>query len=124
MRERGPVLRVALRHGSLMKSANQEPALTIGELTIDFARRVVTIRGEETHLTPIEYRLLTTLARNLGMVLTHRQLLQEVWGPAYTTQTQYLRVYMAQLRQKLEETPARPRYLVTEPGVGYRLKSE
>ena len=78
--------------------------------------------GVEVHLTPNEYKLLTVLMKNAGRVLTHRQLLKEVWGPAYATQTQYLRVYMVQLRHKLEIDSARPKYLVTEPGVGYRLK--
>ena len=76
------------------------------------------------HLTPTEFKLLATLVRNAGKVVTHRQLLKEAWGPAYAAQTQYLRVYMGQLRHKLEPDPARPRYLVTEPGVGYRLKLE
>ncbi len=78
----------------------------------------------EVHLTPIEYKLLVALIKHAGMVLTHKQLLDQVWGPGHAHQMQYLRVYMAQLRQKLEENPAHPRYLVTEPGVGYRLKSE
>ena len=76
------------------------------------------------HLTPTEYRLLTTLVRHAGRVLTHRQLLKEVWGANYVDQTHYLRVYMAQLRQKIEGDPARPRLLLTEPGVGYRLRDE
>ena len=80
------------------------------------------MRGAEARLTPIEYRLLTTLARHLGRVLTHEQLLREVWGPGYTSQHHYLRVYMAQLRHKIERDPARPRLLLTEPGVGYRLR--
>ena len=82
------------------------------------------VSGKEVHLTPIEYKLLTMLVRYAGKVLTHRQLLKEVWGPAYADQAHYLRVYMAQLRRKLEADPARPRYLLTEPGVGYRLASE
>ncbi len=80
--------------------------------------------GEEKRLTPTEYRLLATLVRHAGKVLTHRQLLKEAWGAAYVAQTQYLRVYMGQLRRKLEPDSARPRYLVTEPGVGYRLRLE
>ena len=78
----------------------------------------------EVHLTPTEYKLLATLVRHAGRVVTHRQLLREVWGPPYVEHTQYLRVFMGQLRHKLEENPARPRYLVNEPGVGYRLKAE
>jgi two-component system, OmpR family, KDP operon response regulator KdpE len=82
------------------------------------------VRDHEVRLTPIEYRLLTTLVRHAGRVMTHRQLLQEVWGPGYTEQTEYLRVYMKHLRHKLEADPARPRLLLTEPGVGYRLQAE
>jgi two-component system KDP operon response regulator KdpE len=84
----------------------------------------VTLHGEPVHLTPIEYRLLITLVRHAGRILTHQQLLKEVWGPNQTEQSQYLRVYVAQLRRKLEQNPARPRYLLTEPGVGYRLASD
>jgi two-component system KDP operon response regulator KdpE len=95
---------------------------TTGELKVDLARRQVFVSEREVHLTPIEYKLLTTLAKNAGFVITHRQLLKEVWGPGSADQTQYLRVYMAQLRHKLEADPSRPVYLVTEPGVGYRLR--
>jgi two-component system KDP operon response regulator KdpE len=84
----------------------------------------VFVRGAEAHLTPIEYKLLTTLIRNAGKVLTHRQLLKEVWGPQRVDETHYLRVFMANLRRKLELEPARPRYLLTEQGVGYRFASE
>jgi two-component system KDP operon response regulator KdpE len=90
-------------------------------LTVDMARRVVTVRGEPVKLTPTEYSLLKLLIQNAGRVLTREQLLREVWGPAYITETHYLRVYMAQLRQKLEVDPANPTILVTEQGVGYRL---
>jgi len=83
----------------------------------------VFLGDEEVHLTPIEYRLLTTLVKHAGKVLTHRQLLKEVWGPDSVLQTHYLRVYMAQLRRKIESDPTRPQYLRTEPGVGYRLAS-
>ena len=82
------------------------------------------VAGKAVHLTPIEYRLLATLIRHAGKILTHQHLLTEVWGPNQTDQAQYLRVYVAQLRRKLERDPARPRYLLTEPGVGYRLASE
>ena len=92
-----------------------------GDLRIDLVKREVLCRGEEVHLTPTEYKLLSALVRCEGKVVTHRQLLVEVWGANYADQTHYLRVYMAQLRQKLERDPARPRQLTTEPGVGYRL---
>jgi two-component system KDP operon response regulator KdpE len=82
------------------------------------------VRGQEVHLTPIEYKLFATLIKHAGVVVTHRQLLREVWGPSSSDHTHYLRVYMAQLRHKLENEPSRPKYLLTEPGVGYRLKSE
>ena len=114
-------MRAALRRGR-DGSEPEDGVVEFGELRIDFARRSVTLAGVEVKLTPIEYRLLTSLARRPDRVMTHEQLLREVWGPAYTTQHHYLRVYMAQLRQKLERTPARPRLLLTEPGVGYRLR--
>lgn len=115
-------IRVALRHAARAEDGNTTCA--VGELTLDFERRRVTIAGREVHLTPIEYRLLTMLARHPGKVVTHRQLLDEVWGPGHAAAAHYLRVYMGQLRRKLESTPARPRYLVTELGVGYRLADE
>ena len=117
-------IRVALRHTSRAGQETPEPSLVVGELRIDLDKRQVFVGDTEVHLTPNEYKLLTVLMKNAGRVLTHRQLLKEVWGPAYATQTQYLRVYMVQLRHKLEVDSARPRYLVTEPGVGYRLKVE
>jgi two-component system, OmpR family, KDP operon response regulator KdpE len=113
-------LRVALRHVSRAGGA-ESARLAIGALDIDLEKRRVTRDGETVHLTPIEYRLLTELARNAGKVLTHSHLLRQVWGPGYAQQSHYLRVYMAQLRRKLESDPARPRYLLTEPGVGYRF---
>jgi two-component system, OmpR family, KDP operon response regulator KdpE len=97
------------------------PVLESGSLRIDMARRRVSVRGIAVSLTPIEYRLLSTLARHAGRVLTHEFLLREVWGPSSTDQRHYLRVYMAQLRQKLEADPSRPTVLMTEPGVGYRM---
>ena len=115
-------IRVALRHASRSKEESTEPVLRNGELEIDLDKRRVLARGDEVHLTPNEYKLLAYLMKHAGKVLTHRQLLKEVWGAAYASQTHYLRVYMVQLRHKLESDPARPRYLVTEPGVGYRLK--
>ncbi len=95
-----------------------------GDLKVDLSARRVFVSDAEVHLTPIEYKLLTTLIRNAGKVLTHRQLLKEVWGPDQVQETHYLRVFMANLRRKLETDPARPRYLLTEQGVGYRLASE
>jgi len=116
-------LRVALRH--LQQAARPgEPVLEVGALRIDLSRREVTLGGAPVRLTPIEYRLLALLARHAGRVLTHRQILREVWGPGQEAQTHYLRVYMAQLRRKLEAESARPRLLITEPGVGYRLRGE
>lgn len=116
-------IRVSLRHA--VKAASDEQAVfTAGDLRVDMAKRQVTVRGGEIHLTKREYRLLTTLIKHAGRVVTHRQLLQEVWGPGYETELPYLRVYMGQLRRKLEPDPARPCLLLTEPGVGYRLKAE
>ena len=96
----------------------------MGELFVDLARRQVRVGENEVHLTPNEYKLLTTLIHHAGKVVTHRQLLREVWGPGYNEESHYLRVYMGQLRHKLEADPMRPRYLLTEPGVGYRLAAE
>ena len=93
-------------------------------MKVDLARRQVMVANEEVHLTPIEYNLLKTLVQHAGKVVTQTQLLKEVWGPAYAEESHYLRVYMSQLRRKIEIDPARPRYLLTEPGVGYRLKVE
>ena len=117
-------IRVALRHSARAGQERSEPILTVGELSVDLEKRSVHVAGKEVHLTPTEYKLLAILLKNAGKVLTHRQLLKEVWGPGYANNTQYLRVYMVQLRHKLEQDAARPRYLLTEPGVGYRLKSE
>ena len=97
------------------------PGVVFGEVAVDLARRLVTRAGEPVHLTPIEYRLLGLLIANAGRVLTHRQILQEVWGPSHAQDTHYLRVYMTGLRRKLEVDPNRPRHLRTESGVGYRL---
>ena len=98
-----------------------EPVFRFGDVEIDRAARLVRRAGAEVHLTPTEYRLLTVLAGNAGRVLTHRQLLREVWGPSHADQSHYLRVYMGQLRQKLEADAAQPRHLLTETAVGYRL---
>jgi two-component system KDP operon response regulator KdpE len=96
----------------------------MGELRIDLSARQVTVNGREVHLTPNEFKLITVLVRNAGKVLTHQQLLREVWGPGSASETHYVRVYMNQLRQKLEKDAARPAYLLTEAGVGYRLASQ
>jgi len=114
-------LRAALRRRARSESETAAGTIEVGRLRIDFDRRSVALGGAPVSLTPIEYRLLTTLARHAGRVLTHAYLLREVWGPSYTNQHHYLRVYMAQLRHKLEADPARPRLLMTETGVGYRM---
>jgi two-component system, OmpR family, KDP operon response regulator KdpE len=114
-------IRVALRHAA--RNDVGESLFKMGTIHVDLGRRQVTKGEQEVHLTPIEYKLLTTLIKYDGRVITHRQLLKEVWGPNAADQTQYLRVYMGQLRHKLEDTPSRPQFLTTEPGVGYRLKS-
>jgi two-component system, OmpR family, KDP operon response regulator KdpE len=98
--------------------------LTLGPTAIDLEKRRVSKGGEEVHLTAIEFRLLATLAKHLDMVVTHKQLLQEVWGPTHVEDTHYLRVYMKQLREKLEANPVQPKYLLTETGVGYRLVAD
>jgi two-component system, OmpR family, KDP operon response regulator KdpE len=117
-------MRAALRHASRSAADVVEAVFILGELKIDLGRRQVFVSEIERHLTPIEYKLLTTLVRHAGKVLTHRQLLKEVWGPLHVEEGHYLRVYMRQLRNKLEKTPAHPRYLVTELGVGYRLRTD
>ncbi len=103
------------------RPADAGPVLRFGDVELDLARRQVQRQGQPVHLTPIEYRLLTYLAANAGRVLTQRQLLAEVWGPNHTEHAHYLRVYMTNLRRKLEADPAQPRYLLTASGVGYRL---
>jgi two-component system KDP operon response regulator KdpE len=115
-------MRVALRHASRPADAPDAPVFEAGRVRVDLVGRRVYRADEEVHLTPTEYKLLTTMIRYAGRVATHRQLLEEVWGANYVGQTHYLRVYMAQLRHKLEPDPARPRLLATEPGVGYRLR--
>jgi two-component system KDP operon response regulator KdpE len=102
-------------------NADVNALFTFGDVAVDLAARLVSKNGAEVHLTPIEYRLLTTLITNAGRVLTHRQLLREVWGPSHAESTHYLRVHMGHLRQKLENDPAQPRHILTETGVGYRL---
>lgn len=111
-------LRTALRQ---KRNAGSEPIIVLGDLTIDLASRQVTRDGNEVHLTVTEFKLLAIMASNEGRVVTHRFLLNEVWGIAYQTETQYLRVFVAQLRKKLEKDPNRPAHLLTENGIGYRL---
>jgi two-component system KDP operon response regulator KdpE len=117
-------IRVALRHAAGASHEADEAAFKVGELQVDRLRRHVSLGGTEVRLTPTEYKLLTALIRYAGKVVTHQQLLREVWGPAHTEQAHYVRIYMAHLRHKLEAEPARPRYLLTEPGVGYRLAAD
>jgi two-component system KDP operon response regulator KdpE len=115
-------MRVAMRHARAAGGA-EEPVFEGGGIRMDLARRQVLRAGEEVHLTPLEYKLLATLVKHAGKVLTHRQLLKDVWGINAINQTHYLRVYMTQLRHKLEADPTQPRLILTEPGVGYRLKT-
>lgn len=117
-------MRVALRHAARPDTDAGETSFAVSDLHVDLLKRQVRVGNRPVHLTPIEYRLLVTLVKHAGKVLTHRQLLAEVWGPNQTEQAHYLRVYAAQLRRKLEGDPARPRYILTEPGVGYRLAAE
>ena len=115
-------LRVALRHAA-RAGAGAAP-LSFGDVVADFERRRVTRAGREVHLTPLEFRLLACLAQHLGLVVTHRQLLREVWGPSHVGHVHYLRIYMKQLRDKLEADPVQPSYLLTDTGIGYRLVAE
>ncbi len=117
-------IRTALRHAARPEGEGADSVFTFGNVCVDLGRRQVSVSGKAAHLTPIEYKLLTTLIRHAGKVLTHRQLLKEVWGPLHVEEGHYLRVYMRQLRNKLEANPAQPRYLLTELGVGYRLRLE
>ncbi len=115
-------VRVALRHRA--RAASGEKSIKLGDAVIDLAARKATRAGNEIHLTPIEFRLITCLAAHLGMVVTQRQLLCEVWGPTHAADTHYLRIYMKQLRDKLECDPVQPRHFITETGVGYRLVAD
>jgi two-component system, OmpR family, KDP operon response regulator KdpE len=117
-------IRVAVRHTALASGAASEPVVQIDELRVDLAQRQVFRDGTEVHLTPTEYKLLAILIRHAGKLLTHRQLLRDVWGANFISQTHYLRVYVMQLRHKIERDPTRPRLLMSEPGVGYRFKAE
>jgi two-component system KDP operon response regulator KdpE len=117
-------IRVALRRKLPAEEGKPLPTFTLGDLKVDFERRRVFRGDQEIHLTPIEYKLLSVLIKYRGKVVTHSQLLKEVWGPAYTGQNPYLRIFILNLRRKLENDPTRPYYLITEPGVGYRLRDE
>jgi len=115
-------IRVALRHAIRPMEHIQADIFATANLKVDLHNRVVTLDDEEVHLTPIQYRLLVVLVKQAGRVLTHQQILKEVWGPSYQENAHYLRIYMSQLRQKLEADPTQPKFLLTESGVGYRLK--
>lgn len=118
-------VRVALRHTAQSAGAARSDArFQTGDLVLDFERRIVTLAGVEVHLTPTEYEVLKYLALNVDKVVTHRTLLHAVWGPQYEDEAHYLRVFVGQLRRKIEPNPSRPRYLLTEPGIGYRLRGE
>jgi two-component system KDP operon response regulator KdpE len=117
-------IRAALRRATTVAGSGAATVFRAGEIEVDLDKRIVCVAGREVHLTPIEYKLLQTLISHTGKVVTQRQLLMQVWGPQHIEQAQYLRVYMAQLRRKLEADPARPKNLLTEPGVGYRLVAE
>jgi len=117
-------IRVALRHASKVGGETEVSTFATGDLKVDLANRKVLVKEQEIHLTPLEYKLLTTLVKHAGKVLTHRFLLNEVWGPLHSQETHYLRVFMASLRRKIEEDAAQPRFLTTEQGVGYRLTVE
>ncbi|MGZ5026733.1 MAG: response regulator [Methylobacter sp.] len=114
-------IRVSLRHAAQLDGDSVDTRFCVGDLQVDLTRRSVHIGDREIHLTPIEYRLLAVLIHHAGKVMTHRQLLLEVWGPAYVEHAHYVRIYMGQLRRKIETDPAQPIYLLTEAGVGYRL---
>ena len=115
-------MRVALRHAARAAGQPEDPVFTVGALRVDLAAHQVHVGDALVHLTPTEFRILATLIHHAGKVVTQRHLLQEVWGPAHVQEAHYLRVYMAQLRRKLEHNPSRPEILLTEPGVGYRLR--
>jgi two-component system KDP operon response regulator KdpE len=117
-------IRVALRHAAKTQGEETSATFERGDLRVDLANRRVFVKDAEIHLTPHEYRLLTTLVKHAGKVLTHRFLLLEVWGPLHAEETHYLRVYMAGLRRKIEVDPSQPKYLLTEPAVGYRFAAE
>jgi two-component system, OmpR family, KDP operon response regulator KdpE len=115
-------LRVALRHSNKTQTSDGQTVIEIGQLKVDLAKRLVFLKDEELKLTPIEFTLLTFLVKHAGKVLTHRQISQEVWGPNYAEENHSLRVFIYQLRHKIEANPAQPKYLITEVGIGYRLR--
>jgi two-component system KDP operon response regulator KdpE len=115
-------IRATLRRSAQDQEGSPEERVVLGQVTVDLAHRRVSRGDREVHLTPIEYKLLSVLIKYRGKVVTHRQLLKEVWGPAYIDQNPYLRIFILNLRRKLEDNPARPQFLLTEPGVGYRLR--
>jgi two-component system KDP operon response regulator KdpE len=117
-------IRVALRHAAQTTGASGATGalVRVGELELDLERRLVTVSGQPVHLTPTEYEVLKYLASNMGKVVTHRMLLHAIWGPSYEAEAHYLRVFINQLRRKIEPDPSRPRYLITEPGIGYRIR--
>jgi len=116
-------IRVALRRSLQDREGRAETFFEVGKIRVDLEKRRVFRAGEEVHLTPTEYKLLTVLIRHAGKVVTHRQLLKEVWGPSFVDQGAYLRIFVRHLRRKLEDNPARPAVLLTDPGVGYRLRA-
>jgi two-component system KDP operon response regulator KdpE len=117
-------IQVWLRHTRSVSPEAHSATLEVGDLRIDFGRRLAFLRGVEVRLTPTQYKLFAAFMRNAGKVMTHEQILLSVWGPAYVRETQYLRVFMGRLRKRFEVDPARPRFFVMEPGVGYRLRVE
>jgi len=125
MQELTARIKVALRHAANAANAHptSEARFQVGGLLLDFERRLVTVDGVEAHLTPTEYDVLKYLATHAGRVVTHRTLLRAVWGPQYEQEAHYLRVFVGQIRRKIEPEPGRPQYILTEPGVGYRLRS-
>ena len=116
-------VRAVLKRSKFVQEIIQHPPLAVGDLTIDFAKRRVTVRGTEIKLSPTEYKLLTKLALNADRVILHQDLLRDVWGPEYGTETEYLRVYIHYLRQKMEDDPANPKRIITHPGVGYMFRA-
>lgn len=119
-------VRVAFRHfeRTILQESDFPHQFRVGDLAIDFLKRTVTLANEEVHLTPIEYRLMALLAKHAGKVLTHNFIVKEIWGPSVGNETQSLRVFMANIRRKIENSPAQPRYILTEVGIGYRLVDE
>jgi len=115
-------IRVALRHAQDGSATAPDEVITVGAISLDAARHRVTVTGEEVHLSPTEFNLLQVLMQHAGKPVTHRTLLHKVWGPEYAADTQLLRVYIGQLRARIEERPERPAYVITEPGIGYRFR--